>query len=97
MWELLIEMDWHEYELLKLKESRTAFYSITLSLVIVGSIFLDWWAVYSTYIFIDMMQWHQYPERMLVLIGIYIGSAIIINSLTVLLYFSIRKEKNGNY
>ena len=87
-------LSWAKYELERLEEDQKFLKKIALGIAVFGAVFMDLWVVYSTSYHLDMMSWHPYPERMMILIVIFIGSAIAINGLTLMLFLSIRK-KNG--
>ena len=84
--------NWYKYELQRLEEDQKFLKRITLGIAVFGAVFIDLWTVYSTNYHLDMMTSHPYPERMVILIGIFIGSAIVINVLTMMMYFSMRKK-----
>jgi len=88
-----MNLSWNEYELQKLEEDQKFIKKIALGIAVFGAVFMDLWTIYSTNYHLDMMTWHPYPERMIILIIIFIGSTIVINGLTILLYLSMRKKK----
>jgi len=85
---------WYEYELQRLEEDQKFLKKITLGIAIFGAVFMDLFTIYTINYHLDMMTWHPNPERMLILIVIFIGSAIVITGLTILMYFSLRNTKN---
>ena len=86
--------NWYEYELQRLEEDQKFLKKIALGIAIFGAVFIDLFTIYTTNYHLDMMTWHPYPERMVILIVIFIGTAIAINGFTILLYIKLRNTKN---
>lgn len=64
---------------------------IVLAIAIFGCIIFDFYVVYSTDYYIDIMEWHPYPERIWAIIIVYIVLALVVNTLTFMMYRSMRK------